>query len=84
MNPNFRYFVESTNPDGDVSTARFLNATSAYRWAERLRNEGVDMILRKITDSSTEISITFTELKKEAGPCLTQNKKTGRSSRQRF
>lgn len=82
MNPEFKYLVVSTNPDGDTSTARFLNAASAYRWAERVKNEGTQMSISQVIEGK-EVTIALADLRKEAGPCLISSKKTGRSSRKR-
>lgn len=79
MNPEFKYFVVSTNVDGNTSTARFMNATSAYRWAERLKIEGTPMSLLK-KGAKDDITITLADLRKEAGPNVSASKKTGRNS----
>lgn len=78
----FKYAVTSTNIDGNNSTARFLTAASAYRWAARLKEESTPSIItKKVNDK--QVTLTLSELKKEAGSCLTSSKKTGRGSRKR-
>lgn len=83
MNYKFVYRVSYLNSDGDITLdSRFLNPESAYTWAKRLDKEGVRWIAYKKHESG-EVEVSLTDLRKEAGSCLTSREKTVRGSKRR-
>jgi hypothetical protein len=82
MTPEFKYRVIVADPNKIPLSTRFTSSEPALEWALRVKNDGLQPLIFKITNGS-EISITFQDLKKEAQRCLTSKKKTARSSKKR-
>lgn len=78
MNPELKYVVESKSDDGLKLTSKFMTPVAAYTWVQRLSDEGTSYVAYK-----NGKTVSLSELKKEAGPCLTSNKKTVKSSKKR-
>lgn len=76
----FKYSVVSTNVDGDKSTAKFTNAKSAFMWAKRLQEECISFVVNIYVKQEAAIefapvTISIADLKKEAGPIKSANKR---------
>lgn len=80
--PQFQYRVAYANDEGDRSSARFLNARSAFIWAKRLSDEGFEFKIWCINKDGGAVELSYAELKKEAGPIAT--KKQARIGKQLY
>ncbi len=66
MTSALRYVVVVTNQDGFKATSRFMSPVSAYDWVSRAKKDALEFEARKVTDAGVEVSISASDLKKEA------------------